>query len=320
MTPEIDYPYMQFEEIDKLPSKFVLRDHLGGFDQDLKNPLLSSLQSYAQAKNVRYEIILTQVATQDLRDRYPNLDFLCDIEAHDSISFRYFLEYRCHPDHSYDHFVCSFNGAPHVSRQMLVSILHRFGWYDPHHVSKNFAYDVATIDGHLHQYVGQTQQRFYRKFFIGANSEDFFQTINSFGYVRFDHKNNIFNIEKTLASNFLHIVSETLATSYYPFVTEKFLYSVVTRGLFLAYAPPGWHDHLERYYGFRKYDKIFDYRFDSIRNPVERLTELISMISKFSVLSSDDWIDLYEMEKDTVNHNYDHYFSRGYLRVLRESA
>jgi hypothetical protein len=111
-----------------------------------------------------------------------------------------------------------------------------------------------------------------------------------------------------------------MATSYYPFVTEKFLYSVVTRGLFLAYAQPGWHAHLEKYYGFKRYTKLFDYRFDLIQNPVERLVELMSMISKFSVLSVHDWHDLYLIEQDTIEYNYNHYYSKDYLKCLEKHA
>ena len=109
-----------------------------------------------------------------------------------------------------------------------------------------------------------------------------------------------------------------MATSYYPFVTEKLLYSVVTRGLFLAYAQPGWHSHLEKYYGFKRYTKLFDYRFDDIQNPIERLVELITMISKFSCLSPAEWTDLYEIEQDTIEYNYNHYFSQQYLECLSE--
>ena len=63
---------------------------------------------------------------------------------------------------------------------------------------------------------------------------------------------------------------------------------------------------------------MFDYRFDAIQNPVERLVELMTMISKFSVLSSDDWKDLYLLEQDTIEYNYDHYFSKDYLVALND--
>jgi hypothetical protein len=173
------------------------------------------------------------------------------------------------------------------------------------------------LNGHITDYVND-QDNFYLKFFVNEHSEEFFQSTNSFGHVRFEHNQNIHNLESKLTESFLHIVSETAATSYYPFVTEKFLYSIVTRGLFLAYAQPGWHAHVEKYHGFKRYTKLFDYRFDSIKNPVERLVELITMISKFSHLTPAEWHDLYLIEQDTIEYNYDHYFSNRYLEVLKK--
>ena len=125
-------------------------------------------------------------------------------------------------------------------------------------------------------------------------------------------------MEDKLTESFVHIVSETMSTSYYPFVTEKFLYSVITRGLFVTNAQPKWHAHISKYYGFKLYDKIFDYSFDSIENPIERMVRLMEMISKFSNLSVDDWNDLYLMEMDTIEYNYDHYFSKGYMKRLKQ--
>ena len=109
-----------------------------------------------------------------------------------------------------------------------------------------------------------------------------------------------------------------MADSYYPFVTEKFLYSIVNRGLFLGYAQPGWHKIIENNYGFRLYTNLFDYRFDSIINPIERLIELMTMISKFSKLTSAEWHDLYLLESESIEYNYDHYFSKSYLKSLKQ--
>ena len=311
--------YNQYKEIlnGALPidpgEKISLVDHLGGFDCDLRNPILDKIwQNYDNP-------ITTQYRFDDrLRKIYSRINLDSSFILQQEINFKHFFEYKLHPILSFKKFVCSFNGSAHVSRKLLVSIIKRFGWFDPETCSKNFQFIVDRLDGHLVDYLDHDTYRLYRPFFISDDSRKFFDSIYSFGHVRFDHANNIYNLENKLTSSFLHVVSETLATSYYPFVTEKFLYSVVTRGLFLAYAQPGWHDHLERYYGFRKYSKIFDYKFDGIQNPIERLIELMSMIAKFSVLSSDDWRDLYEMESDTIEYNYDHYFSRDYLKFMQK--
>jgi hypothetical protein len=257
------------------------------------------------------------IFTDNIKTKYNNLNLKFNVDLWTSGNFiKEFSNYNIHPTIDFKNFICSFNGTPHVGRKLLVLILNKFGYFSPDYCSKNFQFDLNIIDGHLEDFLTQDQQRFYSKFFLTSN--EFGQQTNSFGHVRFDHKNNIYNLENKITQSFLHVVSETMATSYYPFVTEKFLYSIVTRGLFLAYAQPGWHAHVEKYYGFKPYSKLFDYRFDTIQNPVERLLELITMVSKFSSLSSDDWRDLYLLEQDTLEYNYNHYFGRGYLANLKK--
>ena len=291
-----------------------LIDHLGGFDANLKNPVLDVLV----ARKFPNAIYLQYYVDPILKKQYKTIDINFSSKLQDSINFSRHKAYNTHPDINYKNFICSFNGTPHVSRKLLVSILQKFKYFNPMYCSKNFSYSTDVLDGHINDYVNDNS--FYNKFFIGNDSLDFFQTKYSFGHERFDHGNNIYTLENKLTESFLHIVSETMATSYYPFVTEKFLYSVVTRGLFLSYAQPGWHSHVEKYYGFKKYTKLFDYRFDDIKNPVERLIELITMISKFSVLSTADWHDLYQIEQDTIEYNYNHYFSNDYKRHLEKAC
>lgn len=288
---------------------YSLLDHGGGFDQYLRNPRLDSVRHKPCQVDCEYFV------DDRIQSTYPNIQF--QFSSFKSELLESFRDYHEHPEQTFQKFLCSFNGSDQVNRKFLTAALHRWGYFNPDTCSKNFKSTQLKIDGHLADYLDPTQHRFYRKFFMTDSSPDFFSQIYSFGYDRFDHAANIYNLADKIAQCFLHVVSETQATSYYPFVTEKFLYSVVTRGLFVAYAPPGWHDHVERYYGFRKYDGIFDYRFDSIENPVERLVELMSMISKFSVLSSDDWRDLYEMQSDTIEYNYAHYFSGRYLNIYK---
>jgi len=314
---QVFYPYDV--DLDHLAENFELSDHLGGFDIYNENQFLRKLNTYAETHRKRFCIQYHQVLSRQVIDHYQNLQIEFDINFQDRFNLSQFLNYHGHPELNFKNFVCSFNGSPHVSRQLLVSILQKFGYFDPEYSSKNFSYPQTTLDSHIAFYTHNTpgaDHRLYRKFFI-ADSEEFFQKIYSFGHVRFDHANNIYNLENKIAQSFINLVSETMATSYQPFVTEKFLYSIITKGLFVAYAQPGWHDHIEKYYGFKKYTKLFDYRFDTVSNPVERLVELISMISKFNTLSTHDWHDLYLIEQDTIEYNYNHYFSRAYLECLK---
>ena len=291
----------------------VISDHLYGFGIDYSNILLDIIEKHKWNN----KILLQYIIDEKLKNRYKSINIQFSLDLQDSVILSSLDSYYVHPELKYKNFICSFNGSPHVGRKLLVAILEKFKYFNPDYCSKNFAHGTDAIDGHIVDYGGE-RDNFYRKFFISNNSEEFFQTINSFGHVQYEHNKNIYNLENKLTQSFLHIVSETIATSYYPFVTEKFLYSIVTRGLFLSYAQPGWHAHIEKYYGFKLYTKLFDYRFDSITNPVERLVELMTMVGKFSKLTPFEWHGLYLIEQDNIEFNYDHYFSGNYLNVLKE--
>lgn len=294
-------------------SHLIFMDHLEGFDQQLKCPVLDRL--WQQTGDRKFTVSSEYIVNQQIRDNYPTFDFAFSIPIHNAV-LDHFKGYRQHPELAFENFLCSFNGTAHVSRKLLTAILHKFGLFDIGHSSKNFVMTQDMISGHLKDFVGD-KENFYNKFFIG-NDEKFYSTVYSFGHERYNHAKNIYTLEKQLTNSFVHLVSDTLATSYYPFYGEKFLYSVVTRGLFLAYAQPGWHQQLHRCYGFKLYNRIFDYAFDVVVNPVERLLQLVTMLYKFSHLSSDEWRDLYHMEADSIEYNYDHYFSGAYLKCLEQ--
>jgi hypothetical protein len=302
--------------IVNLPSVLHLGDHLEGIDATGHNHLLDLLQKRAELINSKFVVFVCFYPTEMIIKNYDRLDLRY---ARDDQEFWYFgplKEYTTHPPLQYKNFMCAFNGTGHVSRKMLVAIMERFHWYDPKFSSKNFTFTPDVLDGHLHDFVGD-QISLYRKFFISNSSEDFFNHVNGFGHDKFKIVQTVKNLEDKITQSFLHLVSESMATSYSPFITEKFLYSVITRGLFLTWGQPGWHVQLEKNYGFRLYQNLFDYSFDSVVNPVDRLLSLISMISKFSVLTPHEWHDLYLLEQDNIEYNYDHYFSGRYLDCLK---
>jgi hypothetical protein len=298
---------------DQIHKEISLVDHLNGFDCNKRNLLLDQVSKYALQHQTNIKIYTSYFVDNQIRNNYPNLDFY--YSTHGSL-FTEFYNYNIHPTNQFKNFICSFNKSSHVSRKLLVAILKRYGYFDSVYCSKNFSFSADSLHGHIQEYV-RDRERLYNKFFLNNTSEEFFQTHYNIEY-KDRHSQNIYNLEDILTKSFLNIVSETVATSYYPFITEKFLYSIVTRGLFVAYAQPGWHNLLERIYGFQKYQILFDYKFDCIHNPLDRLVELMCMLSKYSILNIHEWHDLYLMEKDTIAYNYDHYFSRGYLKCVEQ--
>lgn len=289
-----------------------LVDHIGAFDENIESWVLNELnREYAG------QVCCEYIFDQTIKEKYPNLNLNFSLDMWIKNNFiDQFEDYRIHPVRNLRNFLCTFNGGRHVSRKLLTAITKKFKWFKQGYATKNFVFELDEIAGHVKDFVG-TNERFYNKFF--NIDEQFANQIYSLDYTRFNHAHNVKVLSKPIVESFVHIVSETMATSYYPFVTEKFLYSVTNRGLFLAYAQPGWHKHLEKNFGFKPF-KIFDYNFDSIMNPITRLVELFSTLSKFSVLSYDDWNDLYLLEHDTIEFNYDHFYSGNYKKYLDKVA
>lgn len=328
--------------IDTYENYVSIADHLDGFDQDYGSTVLREVIDYASQHDIT-KIHTGYIFDNKVTSQYKDFKFVYDLKLTGAApGFNELINYKTHPVRNHKNFVCSFNGWPHVGRKLLVAALKKFSYYNNNYCSKNFCFDLDTLDGHLQDIV-KSDERFYRKFFISTNSNEFFQSKNGFGYSDQNYFKNTFGydryhksvdhefvegnwlnyigmVESKLTESFLHIVSETVPTSYYPFITEKFLYSIVTKTLFLSYAHPEWHNHLQNYFGFKKYTKLFNYSFDTIQNPVERLIELMCMISKFNNLSTDDWNDLYDLEHDTIEYNYDHYFSQDYLKCLAKHS
>jgi len=293
-------------------TEIALPDHIGAFDQNVESWVLKFLN-----EEFTGTVWCEYIFDQQIKEKYSNLDlrFSLDLWLQNNY-IKEFEEYNIHPERNLKNFLCTFNGGRHVSRKLLTAITERFNWFKIDYSTKNFIFNQDEIYGHVDENVHALEQ-FYNKFF--KVSDQFANQMYGLDYTRFDHKHNINVLSLPITESFIHIVSETMATSFYPFITEKFLYSVSNRGLFLAYAQPGWHAQLENVFGFKPF-KIFDYKFDSIANPIVRIVELFTMISKFSILDIEDWNDLYQMEFDTIEYNYDHFYSGNYKKCLENIA
>lgn len=320
LDTELGYPIPCLETMEdfhewqrlNLPHTDVwLEDHIGGVDKNFDNDILISLNNHGKPITAYWH----QLVPHSVQTHYSNITFRYNAVDQRSAIFQWFTHYRQHPELDFQNFICAFNGSDHVNRNLLIGMLHKQGWYDPNYCSKNVSITCDVLDGHITALAG-SRDRFYRKFFVDDNANDFYRSVNNLSYTRFDHVNNIYNLENILTKSFVHVVSETCGISYMPYITEKFMYSIVTRGLFVAWAQPGWHNMIVNLFGFKLYDQIFDYSFDSIQNPIERYTALTSMLAKFKNLSRDDWQDLYNIEQPTIEYNYNHYFDQGYQVVM----
>lgn len=293
----------------------LLFDHLGGINIDQSNNVLDQLN---ELTNKNRDVYSEYILSDKIKQKYPKLNIQFDLALWQHGNNIESIVIPEKPKHDFQNFLCTFNSNPHISRKLLVSSLFKRGWFNNEYSTKQFAFQPYQVIGCLYDYVG-ARAKWYSKFFISdedAILNKFYESNIKFGETSLNHAVNFDLLKNSLSKSFIHLVSETMATSYYPFVTEKCFYSIANQGLFLAYAQPGWHKHLEIYFGFKKYNKIFDYSFDHIVNPVDRLLVLNDMLSKFSMLTRFDWHDLWLIEQNTIIHNYLHFRTGAYIRHL----
>ena len=282
----------------------VYKDNLGGFDRQYTNLLFDDIKHNAT--------VYTQHIFDDkVRNNYPHLDF--KYYGQDP-AWDKFQAFRVDQSltNTFENFLCCFNGHGHVGRQFATALLYKFNLWNNEYCSKNFEYSIDTLDGNISASMTNDQNaRFYSKFFLGHDqkTKTFYQTANGWDYIgkTGSHKNHFPILSKKLKSSFVKLVTETCCESYYPWPTEKILYPIVCDTLWLAYAPPKYYEHLEKFFKIKKYDRIFDYSFDDIYNPVERIFAIVSQLHSFKYLNKFDWHDLWLMEEDTIAYNKEIY-------------
>lgn len=95
-----------------------------------------------------------------------------------------------------------------------------------------------------------------------------------------------------------NLVVESTTTS--PFLTEKTWSAVLAKKPFIVLGAHGIHEYIKEL-GFKLYDELFDYSFDSNLDLQERITSICDQIDN---LSDKDYKSLYQQSKATVKYNY----------------
>jgi hypothetical protein len=275
----------------------VVYDHLGGFDSNFQNKFLASLPS----GTVYTEYCLPQ----HVKAIYPNLTIKFDSKLATKLNhFNNFVDCEYPPGKVFDNFLCCFNRSNHNSRQWLCWHLYTLDWFNAEYCSKNFVIPTAPPPGLT--YKTHSTHDF-------SNTELFCNAIVNFGKVDapINHQYNRSILDEKIQKSFLNLVSETVGESMVPFPTEKLLYPISNKTLWVAYAQPGYHAAIQRLFRF-KIHNCFDYSFDSITDPIKRLVALTDMLSKFT--NSDTWKDIYAQEQAVLDFNFEHCRSGNFIK------
>jgi hypothetical protein len=109
------------------------------------------------------------------------------------------------------------------------------------------------------------------------------------------HRNNY--IPNHFPKSFFRSVFDVIPESRYDpgeyFLTEKTLKSIMSFKPFMAFSATGYQkEYLEKYFGLKPYDELFDYGFDSVESLTGRIEGIVANIKRLSQMSLHDLIDL----------------------------
>ena len=297
-------------------STIVVKDHLNGFDSDYKNNFLSTVPA-------GFTVYTEYLLSTEVKNQYPelNLKFDARLMVHENwldhladFAQDFFVPHRMFipevSDCRLTHFLCCFNRSPHISREWAVSWLHHLGWFDDRYCSKHFPI--------THQHFCHTHPELIKQYHTSTFDPDFLSKIVALDYngSTSDHISHLIALSPRIQQCFVQLVTEAVAESYCPFPTEKILYPILNKTLWVAYAQPGYHQFIETHMGFKRY-QTFDYSFDSIQNSLYRLIAITDMLEPFIKLSRHDWHDIYLIEKDTMDYNLELVRSKHFLTLIR---
>lgn len=288
----------QTKVYDQTPTKQIsngvwrVEDHIGGFDSQGFNQILSSIEQ----SEIRTEYVFPEWIKQKYSQHQFKFDAEMMIRNNNLLAAVKYTNSNLATE--FDNFLCCFNRSGHNGRQWLVESLHARGLFDPEYCSKGFELFIDQTDcSSTHEFKQQ-------------------QIMHGVG-APMDVKNNLTELSPIILKSFLNLVSETVPESYVPFPTEKFLFPILNKRLWVAYAQPGYHKFIVDTLGFQLYD-FLDYSFDSILDPHQRLATLLDKIEPYSKCTKQEWHTIHREATATIEHNYQWVTSGKFINRLRE--
>ena len=273
--------------------EIIYYDHLGGFDAVGNNEVLHTVEP---GSTVRTEYLLPL----EIKQLYPSLDIKFDAELMiENNLLQQAVAWPNKINKEYKNFLCCFNYGYHSGRELLVSKLFQLKWFNFDYCTKGFSIQSTSIDLSVEEKIFRQQTSVIPKL------------------IEYNLTQDLILLSPMIQKSFVQLVSETLPDSYVPFPTEKIVFPIINQTLWVAYAPPGYHSWIKKYLGLRHYS-VFDYAFDSIQDPVERLDRLTTMLEPFSKMSDSQWQEIYQQEIETIEFNFNHVTSGAFIEHLRQ--
>jgi hypothetical protein len=117
------------------------------------------------------------------------------------------------------------------------------------------------------------------------------------------------------ADSLLYLVTETVANGRRHHITEKTFKPIALGMPFVLVATQGSLEYL-RSYGFKTFGHVWDETYDTICDPVERFQAIGTLLKTLHDLGPRERLVLYNEAKETIQHNWNHFYNGGFEAVL----
>jgi hypothetical protein len=117
------------------------------------------------------------------------------------------------------------------------------------------------------------------------------------------------------ADSLLYLVTETVATGRRHHITEKTFKPIAMGMPFVLVATAGSLEYL-RSYGFKTFGHVWDESYDTVLDDHERIQAVASLLQTLCDLSVEERIALFNLCRETIEHNWNHFYNGGFERIL----
>jgi hypothetical protein len=117
------------------------------------------------------------------------------------------------------------------------------------------------------------------------------------------------------ATSLLYVVTETLADGNRLHLTEKTFKPICLKMPFVLVSTPGSLEYL-RSYGFKTFAHLWDESYDEEPDYHKRLEKIAHLLKTLNNLGVQEKQELFNAAKDTVIHNFEHFYSGGFENIL----
>ena len=166
-------------------------------------------------------------------------------------------------------------------------------------LEKNCEMKFSEFDGDQHY---QDHQYRNNQFKISTELENYFNPNNSSSSSSGDYSSQDYN------SCGVEIVLETMFDDQRWHLTEKTLRPIACGKPFILASTPGILQYVKSY-GFKTFDSLIDESYDTIQDPLERLTAIVELMKSISSMDTSAKCKLWQQLQEIADYNKKHFFS-----------